>query len=36
MVESNIYERKENLENAKKMIEEFKKEYQRDIKDMRK
>jgi len=34
MVESNTWEGRENLENAKKAIKEFKKEYQRDIEDV--
>jgi len=34
-VESDIWEGKENLENAKKAIEEYKREYRRDIKDVR-
>jgi len=33
--ESNTWEGRENLENAKKAIEEYKKEYQRDIEDIR-
>jgi len=34
MVESNTWEGRENLENAKKAIKEFKKENQRDIEDV--
>jgi len=34
-VESDTWEGKENLENAKKAIEEYKREYRRDIKDVR-
>jgi len=33
-VESDTWEGKENLKNAKEAIEEFKKEYQRDMEDM--
>ena len=33
-MESDTWEERENLENAKEAIEEFKKEYQRDIEDM--
>jgi len=33
-VESDTWEGKENLKNTKEAIEEFKKEYQRDIEDM--
>jgi len=36
MVESDTWEEKENLENEKEAIEEFEKEYQQDIKDIRK
>jgi len=34
MAESNTWKRRENLKNAKEVIEEFKKEYQRDMEDM--
>jgi len=34
MVESDTWEGRENLENAKEVVEEFEKEYQRDIEDM--
>jgi len=34
MAESNTWEGRENLENVKEVIEEFKKEYQRDIEDV--
>ena len=34
MVESNIQERRENLENAQEAIKEFEKEYCRDIEDI--
>ena len=33
--ESNTWKGKENLENAKKAVKEFKKEYQQDIEDIR-
>ena len=33
-VESDTWEERENLENAKEVIEEFKKEYRRDMKDI--
>jgi len=36
MAESDTWEGRENLENAKKMIEEFEKEYQQDMEDVRK
>jgi len=36
MAESDTWEGRENLENAKGAIEEFKKEYKRDMKDVRK
>jgi len=36
MVESNTWEGRENLENAKKAIEEFEKEYRRNMEDTRK
>jgi len=36
MVELDTWEGKENLENAKEAIEEFEKEYQQDMKDIRK
>jgi len=32
--ESNTWEGRENLENAKEAIEEFKKEYRREMEDM--
>jgi len=35
-VELDTWEGKENLENTKKVIEEFEKEYQRDIEDRKK
>jgi len=35
MVESDTWEGGENLENAKKAIEEYEKEYQWDIEDIR-
>jgi len=34
MAESDTWERRENLENAKEAIEEFKKEYWQDIEDI--
>ena len=34
MAESDIWEGRENLGNAKEAIKEFKKEYQRDMEDM--
>jgi len=34
MIESNTWEGRENLKNAKKAIKEFEKEYQRDMKDV--
>jgi len=34
MAESDTWEGRENLENAKEVITEFEKEYQRDIEDM--
>ena len=34
MAESNTWERRENLENAKEVIEEFEKEYRRDMEDV--
>jgi len=34
MAEFDTWEGRENLENAKEVIEEFKKEYQRDIEDV--
>jgi len=34
MAESDTWEGRENLKNAKETIEEFKKEYQRDMKDV--
>jgi len=33
-VESDTWEGRENLENTKEAIEEFKKEYQQDIEDV--
>jgi len=33
-VESDTWERRENLENVKEAIEEFEKEYQRDMEDV--
>ena len=35
MAEADTWEGKENLENAKEAIEEFEKEYRRDIEDVR-
>jgi len=35
MVESNTWEGRENLENAKETIEEYEKEYQQNIEDIR-
>jgi len=35
MAESDTWEGRENLENAKEVIEEFKKEYWRDMEDVR-
>jgi len=35
MVESDTWEEKENLGNAKEVIEEFEKEYRRDMEDVR-
>ena len=34
IVESNTWEEKENLENAKEVVEEFKKEYWRDMEEV--
>jgi len=34
MVESDTWEGRENLENAKEVIEEFEKEYRRDMEDV--
>jgi len=34
MVESDTWEKRENLENAKEAIEEFEKEYWRDMEDV--
>ena len=34
MVESDTWEGKENLRNAKEIIEEFEKEYRRDMEDV--
>ena len=36
IVESDIWEGRENLENAREAIEEYEKEYQRDIENVRK
>ena len=36
MAESDIWEEKENLENAKEAIEEYKREYRRDMENIRK
>jgi len=36
MAESDTWEGKENLENAKEAIEEFEKEYRQDMEDKRK
>jgi len=36
MAESDTWEGKKNLENAKEAIEEFEKEYQQDMEDKRK
>ena len=35
MVESDTWKEKKNLGNAKEVIEEFEKEYRRDIEDIR-
>ena len=35
MAESDTWEGKENLENAKEVIEEYEREYRRDIEDVR-
>jgi len=35
MAESDTWEERENLENMKEAVEEYKKEYQQDIKDIR-
>ena len=35
MAESDTWEGKENLENAKEAIEEYKREYRRDMEDVR-
>jgi len=35
MAESDTWEGRENLENAKEAVEEYKKEYRRDIEDVR-
>ena len=35
MAESDTWEGKENLENAKKAIEEYEKKYRRDMEDIR-
>jgi len=34
MVESDTWEGRENLKNAKKVIKEFEKEYRRDMEDV--
>jgi len=35
MAESDTWEEKENLENAKEAVEEYKKEYRQDMEDIR-
>jgi len=35
MAESDTWEERENLENAKEAFKEYKKEYQRDMEDIR-
>ena len=35
MAESDTWEGEENLENAKEVIEEYKREYRRDMEDIR-
>jgi len=35
MAESDTWERRENLENVKEAVEEYEKEYQQDIRDVR-
>jgi len=35
MAESDTWEERENLENMKEAVEEYKKEYQQDMKDIR-
>jgi len=35
MAESDTWEEKENLENAKEAIEEYEKEYRRDMEDIK-
>ena len=35
MAESDTWEGRENLENAKEAVEEYEKEYQRDMEDVR-
>jgi len=35
MAESDTWEGRENLKNAKEAVEEYKKEYQQDIEDIR-
>jgi len=35
MAESDTWEEEENLENAKEVIEEYKREYRRDMEDIR-
>jgi len=34
MAESDIWEGRENLENTKEIVEEFEKEYQRDMEEV--
>jgi len=35
MAEEDIWENKENLENAKELVEEFEKEYGEEVKELR-
>jgi len=35
MVESDTWEGRENLENVKEVVEEYEKEYQQDMEDVR-
>jgi len=35
MAESDTWEERENLENAKEVVKEYKKEYRRDMEDVR-
>ena len=35
MVEEDIWENRENLENAKKLVEEFEREYGEEVKELR-